>query len=146
MLNLHAFSSSFPPKSFWRDCYHKTWEKCLIVHIMNSFSDGKKNPNPINYVDIHEKKFKSHSHHYYMCTLYMNLLVLFGVNWNFPHPSDPVIGEVKVDSLDTSRVEDMVKDIFSTADQVSDSQYPICRFTNKYWYFMWSAIPTCTCN
>ena len=68
-----------------------------------------------------------------MCTLYMNLLVLFCVNWNFAHPSDPVIGEVKVDSLDTSRVEDMVKDIFSTADQVSDSQYPICSFTNKYW-------------
>ncbi|XP_061182203.1 double-strand break repair protein MRE11-like [Saccostrea echinata] len=30
---------------------------------------------------------------------------------------DPVIGEVKVDNLDTSRVEDMVKDIFSQADQ-----------------------------
>lgn len=31
---------------------------------MNSFSD-EKNPNPINYVDTHEKKFKSHSHHYF---------------------------------------------------------------------------------
>lgn len=30
---------------------------------------------------------------------------------------DPVIGDVKVDNLDTSRVEDMVKDIFSNADQ-----------------------------
>lgn len=30
---------------------------------------------------------------------------------------DPVIGDVKVDNLDTSRVEDMVKDIFNNADQ-----------------------------
>lgn len=36
-----------------------------------------------------------------------------------------MIGDVKVDNLDTSRVEDMVKDIFSNADQVRGFIYNV---------------------